>query len=177
MYEKGMKTVSDSQVETIHQLRYIDINGQGRLFGGRLLEWIDETSALAAERHAGMNVTTASISHLDFKEGAYLNDTIVLVARVTYVGRTSIEVRCDTYLEDLETGMRHSINRAFLTEVCVDKEGHPTHINLIASGSIMSLMKRIFENENEPLYGRPTSKMTLRPFTIETIKQIFPNPP
>ena len=122
MYEKGMKTVSDSQVETIHQLRYIDINGQGRLFGGRLLEWIDETAALAAERHAGMNVTTASISHLDFKEGAYLNDTIVLVARVTYVGRTSIEVRCDTYLEDLETGMRHSINRAFLTEVCVDKE-------------------------------------------------------
>ena len=128
MYEKGMKTVSDSQVETIHQLRYIDINGQGRLFGGRLLEWIDETAALAAERHAGMNVTTASISHLDFKEGAYLNDTIVLVARVTYVGRTSIEVRCDTYLEDLETGMRHSINRAFLTEVCVDKEGHPTPV-------------------------------------------------
>ena len=108
MYEKGMKTVSDSQVETIHQLRYIDINGQGRLFGGRLLEWIDETAALAAERHAGMNVTTASISHLDFKEGAYLNDTIVLVARVTYVGRTS--------------------NRAFLTEVCVDKEGHPTPV-------------------------------------------------
>ena len=57
MYEKGMKTVSDSQVETIHQLRYIDINGQGRLFGGRLLEWIDETAALAAERHAGSAVT------------------------------------------------------------------------------------------------------------------------
>jgi acyl-CoA hydrolase len=47
---------------------------------------------------------------------------------VTYVGRTSIEVRCDTYLEDLESGMRHSINRAFLTEVCVDKEGHPTPV-------------------------------------------------
>ena len=47
---------------------------------------------------------------------------------MTYVGRTSIEVRCDTYLEDLKTGMRHLINRAFLTEVCVDKEGHPTPV-------------------------------------------------
>jgi AAA+ ATPase superfamily predicted ATPase len=34
-------------------------------------------------------------------------------------------------------------------------------------------MKRIFEKENEPLYGRPTSKMTLLPFTISVIKEIF----
>ncbi len=40
-------------------------------------------------------------------------------------------------------------------------------------GSIRSLMKRIFEEEGEPLYGRPTSKFTLRPFTIAVLKQIF----
>lgn len=34
-------------------------------------------------------------------------------------------------------------------------------------------MKRIFEDENEPLYGRPTSKFTLLPFKIEVLKQIF----
>lgn len=34
-------------------------------------------------------------------------------------------------------------------------------------------MKRIFEDESEPLYGRPTSKFTLRPFTIEVMKQIL----
>ena len=34
-------------------------------------------------------------------------------------------------------------------------------------------MKRIFEDENEPLYGRPTSKFTLLPFTIDVLKQIF----
>ncbi len=34
-------------------------------------------------------------------------------------------------------------------------------------------MKRIFENENEPLYGRPTSRFTLLPFTIDVLKQIF----
>lgn len=48
-----------------------------------------------------------------------------------------------------------------------------SHINLITSGSIQSLMKRIFEKESEPLYDRPTSKFTLRPFDINVIKQIL----
>ena len=34
-------------------------------------------------------------------------------------------------------------------------------------------MKRIFEDENEPLYGRPTSKFTLRPFTTAVLKEIL----
>jgi AAA+ ATPase superfamily predicted ATPase len=54
-----------------------------------------------------------------------------------------------------------------------DRYHRDSHLYLIASGSIQSLMKRIFEKENEPLYGRPTSKMTLLPFTISVIKEIF----
>ena len=34
--------------------------------------------------------------------------------------------RYDTYVEDLRTGMRHVVNRAYLTEVCVDEDGRPT---------------------------------------------------
>ncbi|MBO4250203.1 MAG: ATP-binding protein [Paludibacteraceae bacterium] len=69
----------------------------------------------------------------------------------------------------------YKVNPAIFSEIqdIWDRYHAESHINLIASGSIMSLMRRIFENENEPLYGRPTSKMTLRPFTIATFKQIF----
>ena len=69
----------------------------------------------------------------------------------------------------------YKVNPAIFSEIqdIWDRYHTQSHINLIASGSILSLMKRIFENENEPLYGRPTSKMILRPFTIETFKQIF----
>jgi len=69
----------------------------------------------------------------------------------------------------------YKVNPAIFSEIqdIWDRYHAESRINLIASGSIMSLMRRIFENENEPLYGRPTSKMTLRPFTIETFKQIF----
>lgn len=47
------------------------------------------------------------------------------------------------------------------------------NINLIVLGSIQSLMKHIFEEKSEPLYGRPTSKLILRPFTINVMKQIL----
>lgn len=69
----------------------------------------------------------------------------------------------------------YKVNPAIFSEIqdIWDRYHTQSHINLIVSGSIMSMMKRIFESESEPLYGRPTSKMTLRPFTIETFKQIF----
>jgi AAA+ ATPase superfamily predicted ATPase len=54
-----------------------------------------------------------------------------------------------------------------------DRYHTTSHINIIACGSIHSLMKRIFENESEPLFGRPTSKLTLHPFRIEVLKDIL----
>lgn len=46
-------------------------------------------------------------------------------------------------------------------------------INFIASGSIYSMMVKIFENRKEPLFGRLTSKITLQPFTVSVIKEIL----
>lgn len=68
----------------------------------------------------------------------------------------------------------YKVNPAIFSEMqdLWDRYHRESHLFLITSG-IQSLMRRIFENENEPLYGRPTSKLTLRPFTISVIKQIF----
>lgn len=54
-----------------------------------------------------------------------------------------------------------------------DRYKQDAKINFIVLGSIQTLMKRIFEDQSEPLYGRPTSKFTLRPFTIEVMKEIL----
>ena len=93
-------------------IRYENINPTGRLFGGQLVSWIDEVAGACAMRHTGLHVTTASIDNLTFKRGAYLADRLVLLARMTFVGRSSCEVRVDSYIEDKE-GFRHTINRAF----------------------------------------------------------------
>lgn len=118
------KKVSDSQTEQLRVVIYPDINGFGRLFGGRLLAWIDEVAGATARRHCGRNATTVAIDNLYFRSGAYLNDIIVLIGKVTYVGRTSMEVRVDTYKEDAD-GTRHPINRAYFVMVAMGEDGTP----------------------------------------------------
>ena len=124
-HPNGTKRPSDSAAEATFILQHKDINGENRLFGGRLMEWIDTVAGIAARRHCGGSITTACVDSLVFKHAAYLNDIVVVSARVTYVGNTSMEVRVDTYVEEVATGERNLINTAYLTEVCVDGKGKP----------------------------------------------------
>ena len=120
------RTVSYSKTEQVHLIQPAHLNGGNRLFGGALLNWIDEVAAIVAMRHAGVKtVTTAAIDQLEFKAGAYLNDLIVLVGYVVYTGKTSMEVRVDTYVESTD-GMRHPINRAYIVLVALDETNRPT---------------------------------------------------
>lgn len=121
------KRVADSLTEQVQILMPSHINGAGRLFGGQLMEWIDVVAAVVARRHSGHNVTTVAIDNLQFKTGAFINNTLVLIGRITYVGRTSMEVRVDTYVEDLQ-GMRNVVNRAYLVMVALDKFGKPVEV-------------------------------------------------
>lgn len=121
------KAVSESRIEQVYQVRPEHLNGAGRLFGGKLMEWIDELAGLVGIRHAQQDVITASIDNLKFIQGAYLKDIIVLIGRVTFVGRTSMEVRVDTYIESIE-GIRKPINRAYLTLVAIDAQGNPVEV-------------------------------------------------
>ena len=54
-----------------------------------------------------------------------------------------------------------------------DRYKEQAKINFIACGSIYSMMKKIFENNKEPLFGRLTSKIILKPFSVSTIKEIL----
>lgn len=119
---RPVKKVSDSQTEQQYLIRPAHINPYGRLFGAQLLKWIDEVAGIVAVRHANAIVTTAAIDNLQFKDPAYAGQMIVLCGRVTYVGRTSMEVRVDTYTEALD-GSRKHINRAYIDMVAIDNEG------------------------------------------------------
>ena len=111
------KRAIESRVEQVYQIRPEHLNGAGRLFGGRLMEWIDEAAGLVGIRHSQCNVITASVDNLKFIRGVYQNDLVVLVGTLTWVGNTSMEVRVETY-----------VNRAYLTLVAVDNNGKPTKV-------------------------------------------------
>jgi acyl-CoA hydrolase len=121
------KTVDDSRVETVHIVRPSHLNGADRLFGGILMQWIDEVAGIVAKRHASHNVTTAAVDNLTFLQGAYQNDMIVISGKLTWVGSSSMEVCVDTYVET-PSGQRDRINNAHFMMVALDEKDHPVKV-------------------------------------------------
>jgi acyl-CoA hydrolase len=121
------KRAEESRVETVHIVRPNHLNGAGRLFGGILMQWLDEVAAIVAKRHAMTNVITASVDNLRFIQGAYQNEMVVIVGQLTYVGKTSMEVRVDTYVEN-KMGVRNHINRAYFVMVALDENDKPMEV-------------------------------------------------
>ena len=122
-----VKSQKESYTEHAEIVMYRYTNGSGRLFGGALLQMIDTIGAICARRHAGTEVTTVAIDNLSFKAPANLNSTILLVAQVVSVGRTSMKVVVKTYVEELY-GHRDEINVANMTFVALDRFGLPTPV-------------------------------------------------
>lgn len=121
------KRVSESRTEQVQILSQGTLNGYKRLFGGKLMEWIDVVAAVTARRHSGRNVTTAAVDSLEFKEAAYANDTLVIIGYITYTGNTSMEICVKTYVESLD-GTRRLINKAYVIMVALDENERPTHV-------------------------------------------------
>ena len=125
--DRPLRRARDSYTEQVQIIMPQHVNGAQRLFGGQLMAWIDVVAGVAARRHSGRTVTTASVDELSFLNPANLDDMVVLAARVTYVGRTSMEVRVDTYVERPD-GRRDPVNRAYLVLVALDESGKPTEV-------------------------------------------------
>jgi acyl-CoA hydrolase len=100
------------------------VNGTNRLFGGQLMAWIDVAAAVEARRHTKRQVITAVVDNLTFLGPAFLDETVRLDAQVTWTGKTSLEIRVDSFVEPLCGGER-KINRAHLVFVALDDAGRP----------------------------------------------------
>lgn len=122
------KPVRDSQHETSELMMPHHANNLGHVFGGVMLSMMDKTAAVAAFRHCRLNVVTASIDRVDFREPIHVGDLVVMKASVNYVGRTSMEVGVRVEAEELLTGRRRHTNSCYLTFVAVDRNGRPIEI-------------------------------------------------
>ncbi len=122
------KSPRESMVEMTELVLPNDTNLLGNLLGGRLMHLVDVAGAMAAQRHSNRIVVTACIDSVDFKHPVKLGQIITLKARVTWVGRTSMEVVVDVFSEDYMTGERKFTNRAYLTFVAIDSECRPVEV-------------------------------------------------
>lgn len=67
------------------------------------------------------------------------------------------------------------INPSFFSDMqnIWDSRKDESQLNLILCGSIYSMMRKIFDDKHEPLFGRATHKIRIEPFTINTLKDIL----
>ncbi|MBQ7443273.1 MAG: ATP-binding protein [Bacteroidaceae bacterium] len=67
------------------------------------------------------------------------------------------------------------VNPAIFSDIQRDWDLHKgkSRLNLVISGSVFTLMKKIFEDYGEPLFGRANESMTLQPFTTDVLKRIL----
>jgi len=100
----------------------------GNVHGGVIMKLVDEVAYVAASRHARRNVVTASIDSLDFKNPVHIGDVVTLRAKLTFVGRTSMEVEVFVETERVKTGETFPVATAYLTMVALDDEGRPTEV-------------------------------------------------
>jgi acyl-CoA hydrolase len=125
-YGFEMLTPTRSRVEMTQVVMPTHTNGVGGiLFGGVIMQWIDVCAGVAAMRHVGGPVVTASIDRLDFMSPIRVGDVVVLLAQVNYVHKTSMEVGCRVETEDMRTRDRRYTTKAYLTFVATDEQGRP----------------------------------------------------
>ena len=127
MAERAMKRVSDSYTTQVQLLTQGNLNGFNRLFGGKLMSWMDIVAGVTARRHSERNVTTVCVEELVFRAPAHANDTLMITGHICYVGRTSMDVCVKVYIEAL-SGNRKLINTAHFVMVALDENEQPTEV-------------------------------------------------
>ena len=121
-----MKTVEDSRTEQVHLIMHQHLNAGGRLFGGMLMQWVDEVSGVVAMRHCGTyRVTTAAVDNLQFKEPVYEGELLVMIGYVTYVGNTSMEVPESPALLSTQKLRKDAMRQLCSAGICVKSEETP----------------------------------------------------
>ena len=100
-----------------------DANSLGNLLGGKIMHLVDLAGAIAAMRHAGNAVVTASIDQMQFIHPVRIGQLVRLQASVNRVFRTSMEVGVKVLMEDLVSGTTQHVSSAYLTFVAINAQG------------------------------------------------------
>ncbi|MCE9684782.1 MULTISPECIES: acyl-CoA thioesterase [Shewanella] len=120
--------IEDSEARVIKAVFPSITNHHNTLFGGEALAWMDETAFIAATRFCRKTLVTVSSDRIDFKKPIPAGSLAELIARVIYVGNTSLKVEVNIFVEDMYQDHREHAIRGVFTFVAVDEDRNPTKV-------------------------------------------------
>lgn len=122
------KPISASETRINQFMNPEHSNTLGNVHGGVILKLCDECSGIVAARHARRPCVTVAIDSMTFHEPVRLGQLLNLRGRITYVGRSSMEVQVRVEAENLLTGEITHTNSAYFIYVALDQFGQPTEV-------------------------------------------------
>jgi acyl-CoA thioesterase YciA len=102
-----------------------DANANGDIFGGWMMAQMDLAGAVMAIRRARGRVATVAVEAMAFHRPVMIGDLVSCYAEVERVGRTSMTVRIDAWVERRAGGKAEQVTSGLFTYVAIDEQGRP----------------------------------------------------
>lgn len=103
-------------------------NHHNTMFGGTVMEMMDEVAFMTATRFARKSFVTVSCDKIDFKKPIPADTIVELIGKVKYVGNTSVKVNVEIFVEEMFAQTRHKAVSGDFTLVAINDEKRPEKI-------------------------------------------------
>jgi acyl-CoA hydrolase len=120
--------VKEAETRTFKAVFPNTTNHYDTLFGGAALQLMDEVSFICATRFSRQKVVTVSSDRVDFKKPIPGGTLVELIANVETVGKSSIVVGVDIFVEEMYTEKREQAVHGTFTMVAVDENKKPVAV-------------------------------------------------
>ena len=119
------KTVGHSAVNMAELMLPHHSNPAGVVHGGELMKMMDNAAGVVAARHSQSNPVTGTVHNIRFLSPVHVGEVVLIHARLTFVGHTSMEVRVEIDAQNLGTEERRLAMTAHYIMVGTDEKGKP----------------------------------------------------
>lgn len=103
-------------------------NHHNTMFGGKVMEMMDEVAFMTATRFARKSFVTVSCDRIDFKMPIPADTLVELIGKVKYVGNTSVKVNVEIFVEEMYLETREKAVSGDFTLVAIDENKKPLKI-------------------------------------------------
>lgn len=106
-----------------------DTNPSGDIFGGWIMSQMDLGSGIIALKTAKTRVVTVAMDGMSFLQPVRVGDRVACYAWVDKIGRTSMRIPVEVWVERYMTGEQVRVTQAVFTYVAIGADGRPVPVN------------------------------------------------
>ena len=106
-----------------------DTNANGDIFGGWMMSQMDLGAAIVAKSLSRSRVTTVAVDGMVFHNPVYVGDIVNCHATLLKVGRTSMKIDCEAWVQRGKDGTLLRVTEGIFTYVAIDEQGRPQPVH------------------------------------------------